>query len=126
MPIRKLVELDGQYGGWLEVDPVKARRVALDFKKWLEKIDPENDFQNIRKKNLPIVEAILNGSMELPIKYFPHQREVGEGELDWCLQELSAFYHVVRGGLDCPPTVIAENGRYFAWTDWEDDCEELR
>lgn len=43
MTIRKLVELDGEYGGWLEVDPVKLKRVALAFKDWLLTVDPNND-----------------------------------------------------------------------------------
>lgn len=66
MPIRKLAELNGEYGGWLEIDPVKLKRVATAFKAWLMTIDPISDPFGFLKKDLPLVELALDGTMQLP------------------------------------------------------------
>jgi hypothetical protein len=127
MPIRKLVELDGEYGGWLEVDPVKAKRAALKFKEWLETIDPEKDEFGFLIKDLPIVEGVLDGEIKLPNRIYPHSWEIREGVLPSDYRQISAeFYTVIHGSLDAPPDVIVKNGRYYAWTDWEDDGEQSK
>ena len=125
MPIRKLVELDGEYGGWLEVDPVKLKRVATAFKEWLLTLDPNDDTFGFLKKDLPLVEAALNGSMVLPFKgNEPHTWEWHEGLL---LQEYKTacapFYNTIRGALYAPPKVIMKDGKYFAWAEFEDPLE---
>jgi hypothetical protein len=120
MSIKKLVELDGEYGGWLEIDPVKLRRVANEFRSWLETIHPNNDPLGFLSKDLPIVKAALDGTLPLPYRENPHQREIGEGDLDWCLDKLAPFYNTIHGSLDAPPKVTMKDGRYFAWTEFED------
>lgn len=122
MPIKKLVELDGEYGGWLEIDPVKLKRVATEFKHWLETECPRTDEFNIYKQNTPIVDAALAGEMKLPYKGFcPHNWELREGLLSRAYTLNRAdFYNTIRGSLDAPPDVIMKDGRYFAWTEWED------
>ncbi len=127
MPIRKLVELDGEYGGWLEVDPLKVRRVALKFRKWLEKIDPKDDPFNFLHIDLPLVDRVLRGEQPLPIQVFPHMWEFKEGVLPPNYRSASSeFYNVIRGALYDPPDVIVKDGRYYAWTDWEDDGEQSK
>lgn len=122
MPIRKLVELDGEYGGWLEIDPVKLKRVALVFKEWLLTIDPDNDEFSFLQRDLPIVEAALNGTLSLPYKNsLPHTWELHE----WLLPEsylkvCAPFYNTIGGSLYKPLDVIVKNGRYFAWNEFED------
>lgn len=74
-------------------------------------------------KDLPVVEAALDGSLPLPYKENPHRREIGEGDLDWCLDKLAPFYNTICGALYEPPKVIMKNGRYFAWTEFEDPPE---
>lgn len=122
MTIRKLVELDGEYGGWLEIDPVKLRRVALAFQQWLLTVDPNKDPFGFVRKDLPLVESALNGSMTLPFKeYRPHSWELGEGLLPKNYREASApFYNTIRGALNNPPQVILKDGRYYAWADFEE------
>ncbi len=122
MPIRKLVELNGEYGGWLEIDPVKLKRVATEFKKWLMTVDPTNDPFGFLQKDLPIVDAALNGTLPLPyLRSGPHNWEIREGLLDDSYMEASAlFYNTIRGSLDAPPEVIMKEGKYYAWTEFED------
>jgi hypothetical protein len=125
MPIRKLVELDGEYGGWLEVDPVKLKRVANAFKAWLLTIDPTNDPFEFLKKDVPLVDAVLNESLQLPHKASnPHNWEIREGLLDGYLEIAAPFYNTIRGSLDAPPEVIEKDGKYFAWTEFEDPLED--
>jgi hypothetical protein len=125
MPIRKLVELDGEYGGWLEIDPVKLKRVATEFKRWLMSIDPKNDPFGFLQKDLPIVESALNGTMELPYKgNVPHNWEMREGLLPKDYRKIRApFYNTIRGALYEPPEVIMKDGEYYAWTEFEDSTE---
>lgn len=122
MPIKKLVELDGEYGGWLEIDPVKLKRVAIEFKNWLMTVDSETDSFGFLKKDLPIVESALSGSMQLPFRGTePHNWELREGLLPKNYRNISApFYNTIRGALYEPPKVIMKDGRYFAWTEFED------
>lgn len=126
MPIRKLVELDGEYGGWLEVDPVKLKRVATEFKNWLMMVDPKNDPFDFLKKDLPLVQLALEGTLPLPYKNGrPHSRELGEGWLPADYTKISApFYNAIRGGLEEPPEVIMKDGKYYAWTEFEDPPQE--
>jgi hypothetical protein len=126
MSIKKLVELNGEYGGWLEIDPVKLKRVATEFKRWLEAECPKHDEFEIYKQNLPLVEAALAGEMQLPYRGFrPHGWELREGLLPNAYTEARApFYNTIRGSLDAPPEVIMKDGRYYAWTEWEDPPED--
>ena len=122
MTIRKLVALDGEYGGSLEIDMIKLKRVATAFKAWLLKLDPNNDPFNFLKWDLPLVEAALNGTMELPYKGpEPHTWEWHEGLLPAEYKHICApFYNTIRGALYEPPQVIMQDGRYYAWLEFEE------
>lgn len=126
MPIKKLVELDGEYGGWLEIDPVKLKRVATEFKAWLLTINPHDDPFGFLKDDLPLVEAALNGTLPLPYKgQEPHYWEWHEALLPREYSRASApFYNTIRGALYKPPEVIMKDGRYFAWAEFEDPPED--
>lgn len=126
MPIRRLVELDDEYGGWLEIDPVKLKRVTTEFKNWLMTVDPQNDPFDFLKKDLPLVNAALNNSLPLPYKGgHPHNWEVREGLLPDKYHDFSApFYNTIRGELYAPPEVIMRDGKYYAWTEFEDPPQE--
>lgn len=120
MTIRKLVELDDD--GWcVEIDLIRLRRVATEFKDWLSTIPSEQDTFGFLKKDLPIVESALNGSMQLPYKgYRPHSRELGEGLLPREYTRISApFYNTIRGANRSIET-IAENGKRYAWAEFEE------
>jgi len=123
MAIRKLIELDGEYGGWLEVDLVKLKRVATEFKKWLLTVDPNNDPFEFLKYDLPMVESALNGQMALPYKEGkPHTRMWGEGLLPREYTRIAApFYLTIRGGLEETPEVIMKDGKYYAWAEFEEE-----
>jgi hypothetical protein len=122
MAIRRLVELDGEYGGWLEIDPVKLKRVTTEFKIWLLAIEPSDDPFGFLQKDLPLVQAVLNKSLNLPYKGgHPHNWEVREGLLPDRYHDFSApFYNTIRGALYAPPDVIIENGKYYAWCEFEE------
>lgn len=123
MAIRKLVELDAETWGWSEVDPIKLMRVAAEFKAWLMTVQPQNDPFGFLKKDLPIVESALNGTMQLPYKeYRPHSRELGEGLLPREYTMISApFYNTIRGAHLTPPEVIEKGGKRYAWAEFEED-----
>lgn len=121
MPLRKLAELNGEYGGWLEIDPVRLKRVATEFRDWLLTINPSNDPYGFLKKDLPLVESALNGTMQLPFYDSPHNWEIREGLLPADYRKISApFYNTVAGALYDPPEVIRKNGKYYAWVEFED------
>ena len=124
MPTRKLVELDGEYGGWLEIDPVKLKRITTQFKNWLTTLDPEKDSFGFLSKDLPIVESVLNGTLSLPYRQAnPHNWEIRESLLDWYLEIAAPFYNTLRGALHEAPQVIQKDGRFFAWTEFEDSSD---
>ena len=68
MPTKKLVELNGEYGGWMEIDQAKVKRLASNFKEWLLKVDPNNDPFDFINKDLPLVNSALNGTLKTPFK----------------------------------------------------------
>lgn len=121
MPTKKLVELNGEYGGWMEIDQTKVKRLASNFKEWLLKVDPNNDPFDFINKDLPLVNSALNGTLKTPFNDSPHNWEIREGLLprDY-LKAASPFYNAVAGALLAPPQVIKKNGRYYAWTEFED------
>lgn len=120
--IKKLIELDGQYGYPKEVDPVKVKRVATDFKVWLAKLDPRDDVFGFLKFDLPLVEAALNEVLPLPYRESnPHSWEIREGMLDQYLEIIAPFYNAIKGAKICmPPEVIEKDGRYYAWCEFEE------
>jgi hypothetical protein len=118
--MRKLVQLDDD--GWcVEIDLIKVRRVASEFKEWLMSVDAAQDQFGFVKQDLPLVEAALNGSMVLPYKgYEPHTRELGEGWLPREYTRISApFYNTIRGANRSVETV-QKDGKRYAWADFED------
>lgn len=125
MPITKLVELNGEFGGWLHIDPVKLKRVANDFKNWLLETNHGDDEFGFIQKDLPLANAAIEGSIELPWrKTHPHSWELREDLLPREYTNVSAdFYFTIKGSLDAPPQVIMKDGRYYAWTEWEDPPE---
>jgi hypothetical protein len=120
--MRKLVQLDDETWGWLEIDPIKLRRVASEFKAWLLRVDPAQDPFGFLQQDLPLVEAALNGTMVLPYKGGrPHTRELGEGWLPREYTRISApFYNTIRGARLQPPTIIEKDGKRYAWAYFED------
>jgi len=122
MPIRKLIEINGKHGGWLEIDPAKTMRVAKDFKKWLSTINPENDPFGFLKYDLPLVDSALEKKLKLPYDGArPHARALGEGLLPREYTKISApFYNTIFGDMYETPKVITIDNRYYAWVDFED------
>lgn len=133
MPIRKLVELDD--GGFSkESDPVGLTRVATEFKAWLLKIEPNNDPFGFLKEDLPLVEAALNGTLQLPYKgQKPHYWERHEALLPKEYgQASSPFYNMIDGmnlvvnrdseGYTTGITIIEKDGKRYAWMEFEDQA----
>lgn len=124
MSRRKLVQLDDD--GWcMEIDMVKLRRVATEFKAWLLTVDPGNDPFGFLQKDLPLVEAALSGTMLLPYKgWEPHNWELREGLLPRAYTKVSApFYNTIRGAERSIETITKEGKRY-AWAEFEDPVQE--
>ena len=122
MAIRKLVELDGEYGYPKEVDIFKIKRAATKFKSWLLTVDCNNDPFGFLQKDLPLVDAALHAYLPLPYRHSnPHNWEIREGQLDWYLEIAAPFYNSIRGADLCdPPQVIEKDGKYFAWCEFEE------
>lgn len=120
--MRKLVQLDDETWGWSEIDLVKLRRVAQEFKEWLMTLDSANDPFGFLKQDLPLVDAALSGHMTLPYKgYEPHARELGEGWLPREYTRISApFYNTIRGAHLSPPQIIEKDGKRYAWAEFEE------
>jgi hypothetical protein len=117
--IRKLVQIDDD--GWcMEIDRVKLTRVAVEFKAWLLTLDPGNDPFGFLQKDLPLVEAALNGVLQLPYRHSnPHNWEIREGKLDWYLEIAAPFYNTIRGA-DRSIETITKDGKRYAWVDFEE------
>jgi hypothetical protein len=120
--MRKLVQLDDETWGWSEIDQVKLRRVAQEFRSWLVSVDPAEDPFGFLKHDLPLVDAALSGEMRLPYKSSrPHTRELGEGLLPREYTRISApFYNTIRGAHLVPPQIIEKDGKKYAWLVFED------
>lgn len=119
MVTRKLVELDDD--GWRkEIDMVGLSRVAKEFREWLLTIDPSQDPFGFLAKDLPLVDAVMNGVMPLPFKgNRPHKRELGEGLLPRSYTQISApFYNAIRGANRSIETIV-KDGRRYAWVEFE-------
>lgn len=125
MPIRKLVELDKETWGWSEIDPVKLKRVASEFKDWLLTIDRNNDPFRFLEEDLPLVEAVLNKQLPLPYKGSkPHTYEWREDLLPQEYKKICApFYNTIRGAHLEPPQIIEKDGKRYAWADFESPDE---
>lgn len=121
MTISKLVEINGRYGGWLEIDPVKTKRVATEFKNWLLTLDANNDPFSFLKYDLPLVESALTKEMELPYKgNIPHTRDLGEGLLPREYIKFAApFYNTITGTLYKPTAVIQKGDKFYALAEFE-------
>jgi hypothetical protein len=120
MPTLKLVQLDED--GWcMDIDPVTLRHVTAEFKEWLDTLDPNNDPYEFLKRDLPIVEAALNGTLPLPYKgRRPHSRDLGEGLLPREYTIISApFYNTIRGANRSIETVN-KDGKRYAWVEFEE------
>lgn len=127
MPTRKLVLLDDVTWGWTEIDMVKLKRVATEFKSWLVTVDPSNDAFGFLKWDLPLVDAALNGTLALPYKRgSPHNWEIREGLLDWYLEIAAPFYNTIRGAHLTPPQIIEKDGKRYAWAEFEDSMNDAR
>ena len=120
MPIRKLVQLDDD--GWcMDIDMVKLRRVATEFRNWLVTVDPSGDPFGFLKWDLPLVEAALSEMLQLPFKRGrPHTRDLGEGLLPREYTRISApFYNTIRGA-DRSVETVTKDGKRYAWVEFED------
>jgi hypothetical protein len=123
MSIRKLVQLDDD--GWcMDIDMVKLKRVAAEFRAWLMTVDPSNDLFGFLKQDLPLVDAALKGEMLLPYKgWEPHMRELGEGLLPGDYTRVSApFYNTIRGA-DRSIETVTKDGKRYAWAEFEDSSD---
>src|SRR5258706_441637 len=99
---------------------LKLKRVAIEFRTWLQTVDPDNDPFSFLKQDIPLVDAALNGTMTLPYKgWEPHMRELGEGLLPGEYTRISApFYNTIRGANRSIETVT-KDGKRYAWAEFE-------
>ena len=126
MSTRKLVQLDDETWGWSEIDMVKLKRVATEFRTWLLTVDSSKDPFGFLKQDLPLVDAALNETLPLPYKgWQPHMRELGEGLLPREYTKISApFYNTILGAHLTPPQILEKNGKRYAWAEFEDPRDE--
>jgi hypothetical protein len=132
--MRKLVLL-APSGALTEVDPKALRREALALKAYVESVSKEEErlFQ-YHKKLLPLVDAALNGSVQIPFKgddpYSAYLMMEGLlPELPKALQELYfVFVNRIRGSSICglknindyKPEFVVKDGQRFEWVEFED------
>lgn len=134
MTYRKLVELD-EGGCSIEIDRVKLKRVAAEFRNWLNTVNPNNDPHGFLRWDLPLVNSALNETLELPYhKGNPHNWEIREGHLDWYLEIAAPFYNLIRGmdlvvktnirGEIIGRDIVERDGKRYAWAEFEDAPQE--
>ncbi len=139
--MRKLV-LKDKDGALTEADPKALRREALALKAYIESA-PKREEQKFqyRVKLLPLVEAALNGTLEIPYKEpEPYNLRLSlEGFEPMLPQPFSSevyspFINRIRGSalcsdptylknkdiLDYSPVIIEQNGQRYQWVEFED------
>lgn len=132
--MRKLVLLASN-GALTEIDQEALRREASALKAYVESASKEEErlFQ-YRKKLLPLVEAALNGSVQIPFKgddpYSAYLMMEGlSPELPEELQELYfGFVNRIRGSSICglkdirdyKPEIVVKDGQRYEWVEFED------
>ena len=121
--MRKLVELDPISKGFLEVDEKRLQREAQALKEYILSAPVEEEQQlRYRTEILPIAEAALKGTLELPYRgYIPYVWESGEGLLPRSFSTLRADFLVSASGshLDVPEIILKDDKEY-AWMEFED------
>ncbi len=139
--MRKLVLLTNRYGALTEVDPKALRREALALKTCIESAPRKEEKQfQYRQKLLPLVEAALNGTLQIPLKGdgpYP-VRWMEEGFEPWLPEPLSEMYFTflgrVRGVahlsapsylkthdiMDYVPEIVEKDGQRYEWVEFED------
>ncbi len=123
--MRKLVLLDDETWGFTEIDQIRLRRATKKLHAWLKDINPENDPFKYLKYDLPLVQAVLAGTMKFPYRGFdPHSWEIGEGTIPReYINVSSPFYNTIRGEHYVPPEIIEHDGKRYAWAIFEDPEE---
>ena len=121
--MRKLVELDPVSKRFMEVDTKRLNRAAQALKEYILAA-PSEEEQQLRysKEILPIVEAALNGTLDLPYRgYIPYVWEGGEGLLPPGYRSLEAnFLVAVKGSHLDVPEIAVKDGKEYAWMEFED------
>ena len=121
--MRKLVELDPVSKRFMEVDTKCLKRVALALKEYILAAPPEEEERlRYRSEILPIVEAALNGTLELPYRgYRPYVWESGEGLLPRTFFSHYADFFVPAAGSHIDvPKIVVQDGKEYAWMEFED------
>lgn len=121
--MRKLVELDPVSKRFMEVDTKRLKREAKILKEYILSAPAEEERQlRYRSEILPIVEAALNGTLELPYRgYMPYVWEGGEGLLPPHYRKLEAnFLVVAKGSHIRVPEIVMQDGKEYAWMEFED------
>ena len=121
--MRKLVELDPISKGFLEVDEKRLQREAQALKEYILSAPVEEEQQlRYRTEILPIAEAALKGTLELPYRgYIPYVWESGEGLLPPRYRSLEASFLVTATGDHREiPEIVVQDGKEYAWMEFED------
>ena len=137
--MRKLVKLDPNLY-LTEIDMKSMRREALALKAYIESApQQEEELFQYKTKILPLVEAALNGSLQIPYRDEPYSwRLMLEGLapmlLDEFLDPYAAFFNRIRGSAGCSdpaylrtgkiadyhPEIIEKDGEQYQWVEFED------
>lgn len=124
--MKRLVELDPDTFRTKEVDYKKIRRTAESLKSYLLSLKPEEDTYQIKKKVLPIVDAVLSDDVKLPFdaRNKPLWYEGTEGLLPKDYENISGpFWVAISGmsGLGCDLIQpIHKDGKVYVWMEFED------
>lgn len=121
--MRKLVELDPVSKRFMEVDVKCLKRAALALKEYILAAPAEEEqLLRYRSEILPIVEAALNGTLELPYRgYWPYAQESDEDLLPPRYRSLEAdFYIPAMGSHLNVPKIVVQDGKEYAWMEFED------
>lgn len=121
---KKLVKLMGDTGFYAEVDLVKLRRVARELLNHIQTtISPTNDEYGIWKWVVPMCQAVLDGTIELPVPYLdlPLSYPMREGLLPLDFQRIFSEFRITASGMALEMSdKIVVDGVSYIYADFEE------
>ena len=125
---KKLVKLDPN-NGWqsTEIDPIALKRSTLALRDFaLNKIDPTIDLYDIRGTVLSLCDAVLNGTMKLPMNFddqaLNYKRNMDRQELmpEGLFSPWAYFSYYVLGSNFTLEKRIEKDRERYAYMDFEE------
>lgn len=119
---QRLVKIHPETKCYLEIDPFRLKREATELKSFLEnEFDRSDDQYKIFDNIMPLVNAALDGSLDLPFDKWPLRYVSTEGLLPRSFTKLFAKFKCTASGTPLERlTITLIDGEAFALMDFEE------